>query len=276
MRSFVDLHAHTRASDGLLSPTELVDHAAGVGLRVLAVTDHDTTAGIEEAVAAGGDRGIEVVPGVEISTSHDGTEVHLLGYFVDHGSADLTRQLSSRRDDRDVRAREMVARLRALGVEIGYDDVVREAGNAAVGRPHVAAALVRGGWVETRQEAFDRYIADGRPAAVPKPVFPLVDAIALLRSMDAVAVIAHPGLLKRPELLPEMVPLGIAGIEVFYPKHLPEQKRELLSFAAAHGLVPTGGSDFHGPGLPAELGSQEVPAETLESLRERRASRSCA
>lgn len=270
MRSFVDLHAHTRASDGLLSPTELVAHARQTGLRALAVTDHDTTAGISEALTAAAGTELEVVPGVEISTYYGGVEVHLLGYFVDPASPDFARALSSRREDRDERAREMVERLRALEVPIDYEDVVREAGNGALGRPHVAAALVTRGWVRDKQEAFDRYLADGRPAAVPKPIFRLEDAIALLRSMDAVPVLAHPGLLKRPDLLPEMAALGLAGIEVFYPKHLPEQQRELLSFAQAHGLVATGGSDFHAPMQPAPLGSQQVPLEVLEELRARR------
>jgi predicted metal-dependent phosphoesterase TrpH len=270
MTALVDLHTHTTASDGLLSPSELMRHAAEAGLAGIAVTDHDTTAGLEEAVQAGRALGLEVVPGVEISTSHSDVEVHLLGYWVDPGHTELNRQMASRRDDRDVRAREMVDRLHGLGVHIEYEDVLCQAGKGAVGRPHVAAALVAKGWVQSRQEAFDRYIADGRPAAVPKPVFPLGEAIQLLLSMGAVPVCAHPGLLKRPELLNEMPGLGLAGLEVFYPKHLPEQQRELQAFAGAHGLVATGGSDFHGPTQPGPLGSHAVPREVLESLRERR------
>lgn len=280
MKGFVDLHAHTTASDGVLTPAALVAHAAALpeaaALTALAVTDHDTMDGLEEALAAGRGGALEVVPGVEISTSHAGAEVHLLGYFVDPRAVQLREQLASRREDREARAREMVERLTALGVGIEYEDVLRQAGNGAVGRPHVAAALVARGRVATRQEAFDRWLADGRPAAVPKPVFPLADAIALLRELGAVPVLAHPGLLKRPDLLPELAGLGLAGIEVFYPKHLPEQVRELLAFAEAQGLVATGGSDFHAPGQPASLGSQRVPAHALEALRERSFRRSLA
>jgi predicted metal-dependent phosphoesterase TrpH len=266
----VDLHTHTTASDGLLTPTQLVEHAAAAGLRAIAVTDHDTTAGLPEALAAGAKQGVEVVPGVEISTSHAGLEVHLLGYFVEVGSAEFERLLASRREDRDGRAREMVARLRAEGVLIDYDDVLREAGRGAVGRPHVAAALVTKGWVQTKQEAFDRWLADGRSCAVPKPVFPLSEAIALLHGMGAVPVCAHPGLLKRRELLDQMPDMGLLGVEVYYPKHLPEQRTELLSFARARGLVPTGGSDFHSPTQPAPLGTHRIPADVLEELRTRR------
>jgi predicted metal-dependent phosphoesterase TrpH len=270
MSRFVDLHAHTTASDGLLSPAELVAHATRIDLQAIAVTDHDTTAGVGEALAAARGTALEVVPGVEISTSHAGVEIHLLGYFVEPDSPELTRQLAQRREDREERAREMVERLRALGLRVDYEDVLREAGNGSVGRPHVAGALVARGQVRDRQEAFDRYIGDGRPAAVPKPVFPLADAIVLLTEMGAVSVLAHPGLLRRPELLQELPRLGLAGVEVFYPKHHPDQVRELLSFAETHGLVPTGGSDFHAPGQPAPLGSQRVPAEVLEELRARR------
>lgn len=273
MRGFVDLHTHTQASDGALSPSQLVAHALatdpGLELRAIAVTDHDTTAGLAEALAAAGGSPLEVIPGVEISTSHDGAEVHLLGYFVDPGASELQEQLVRRREDREHRAHEMVERLRALGVPIDYEDVLREAGNAAVGRPHVAGALVARGWVRDRQHAFDRYLADGRPAAVPKPVFPLQEAIALLLRTGACPVLAHPGLLKRPDALAGMPRLGLVGIEVFYPKHFPDQVRDLLTFAETHGLVPTGGSDFHSPAQPAPLGSQRVPGEVLEELRER-------
>ena len=270
---FVDLHAHTTASDGTLTPAQLVAHAREIGLRALAITDHDTTRGIPEAVAAAGGTGLEVVPGVEISTAFDGTEIHLLGYYVDPASAELESRLARRREDRETRAREIVGRLHALGVAVGVEDVLREAGDGAVGRPHVAAALVKGGWVRDRQEAFDRYLADGRPAAVPKPEFPLADAIALLRQMGAVPVLAHPGLLKRSDLLPRLPALGLAGIEVHYPKHTPEQTRELLAFAEAHGLLATGGSDFHSPLVPQPLGGQRVPYAVLEGLRARRARR---
>jgi 3',5'-nucleoside bisphosphate phosphatase len=268
----VDLHTHTTASDGSLTPTQLVEHAVAGGLAAIAVTDHDTTAGLAEAVAAGAERGIEVVPGVEISTSHAGLEVHLLGYFVEVGSADFERLLASRREDRDGRAREMVARLRGEGVHIDYEDVLREAGRGAVGRPHVAAALVTRGWVQNKQEAFDRWLADGRSCAVPKPVFPLAEAIALLQGMGAVSVCAHPGLLKRRELLEEMPAMGLLGVEVYYPKHLPEQQRELLGFARARGLVATGGSDFHSPTQPGPLGTHRIPAAVLEELRTRSSS----
>jgi hypothetical protein len=159
---------------------------------------------------------------------------------------------------------------------VTFEDVAREAGDGAVGRPHVAAALVARGWVRDKQEAFDRFLADGRPAALPKPVFPLAEAIRLLLEMGAVPVLAHPGLLRRPDLVEEVAGLGILGVEVFYPKHAPEQVRAFEAFARERGLVATGGSDFHAPGQPAPLGSQRVPAEVLEALRARREARTPA
>ncbi|MFN2431493.1 MAG: PHP domain-containing protein [Gemmatimonadota bacterium] len=276
MTGTVDLHAHTTASDGVLRPAQLVDHARAVGLAAVAVTDHDTTAGLPEALAAARGTELEVVPGVEISTSHGGVEVHLLGYFVDPEFPDLARRLASRRDDREERARAMVHRLVELGVPIDYEDVAREAGEGAVGRPHVAAALVARGWARDKQDAFDRWLADGRPAALPKPLYPLADAIALLLEHGAVPVLAHPGLLRPPELLPEILELGILGLEVFYPKHAPDQVARLRALAEGRGLVATGGSDFHSPAQPAPLGGQRVPLEVLEALRSRSSTRSPA
>jgi predicted metal-dependent phosphoesterase TrpH len=273
----VDLHTHTRASDGTLSPEELVAHAlesvAHSRLAAIAITDHDILSGISAAERAARGTALEVVPGVEISASHAGAEVHLLGYFVEE-SPELVALLARRRTEREQRAREIVSRLNALDVAVEYEEIVQQAAGGAVGRPHVAAVLVARGHVRDRHEAFERWLGDGRPAAVPKPLFPLARAIEIVRDAGAVPVLAHPGLLRHPELLPEIAEMGLAGIEVFYPKHHPEQIQELLSFAQERDLVPTGGSDFHSPGQPAPLGSQMVPAEVLEELRSRSLRRS--
>lgn len=268
-----DLHAHTTASDGTLSPTALVELAARVGLGAIAVTDHDHVGGLDEARAAGARLGVEVIAGIELSVTHPVGDVHLLGYFVDDRSPPLLAELARLRDVRERRAEIIVERLNALGVAVTLAEVEREAAGGALGRPHVARALVKRGAVASVAEAFDRYLADGRPAAVPKAKLSARDAIALLHAAGGVAVLAHAVTIpeaSREPLVRELSALGLDGLEVHHSKHDATMREALGALASELRLVPTGGSDFHGENKPdVALGSVTVGAEVVAALRGR-------
>lgn len=266
---YVDLHAHTTASDGLASPEALVAAALAADLSAIAVTDHDTVAGVAAARAAAAGTALDVVAGVELSCSDDRREVHLLGLCL----ADLTPLddvLESARVAREVRGEEMVARLNRLDIPVTMDMVMAHAGEGNVGRPHVARALVDGGWVPTFREAFDRYLGDGRPACVDRPKLTLADAIALVHRAGGVAVWAHPQSEGTREKVMRYVALGLDGLEVRHPSHPAPDVERLARFCDEFGLVRSGGSDWHGePESWKPLGCQHVPAPWLDALRER-------
>lgn len=269
----IDLHTHSRASDGTESPGELVRAAAAAGLDVVALTDHDTTDGLGEALAAGGELGIEVVPGIEFSAEHDRTSVHVLCYWMDPSNADLQAELRRLRDERFRRGELMVEKLRALGVPIEFEHVQRIANGATIVRPHLAQAMVEIGAVADETEAFDRYLGDGRPGHVPKHALDPVDAVALIRGAGGVCVLAHPGMWGDQssvpvELIERMAAAGMRGLEVDHPDHLPEQREYYRSLAAGLGLVATGGSDCHGTRYePVRLGSALCRPEAFDELR---------
>jgi predicted metal-dependent phosphoesterase TrpH len=241
----VDLHMHSTASDGSLAPSAVVDAARAAGLSAIALTDHDTLAGLQEAQLAAEPLGIRVVPGVELS-AHDGPrEIHLLALHVSKPEK-LESQLSSFRDARETRARNIVERLRNLGINVDLETVMQEAAGGAVGRPHVARALIRGGHVRDSREAFDRYLGAGRPGFIPKARLEIGEAIDLAHSAGAIAVLAHPGQDGRREKIEPMVKLGLDGIEVRHPSHLAEDVKRISALADFFGLVPSGGSDWHG------------------------------
>jgi len=275
-RYAVDLHTHTTASDGQVRPAELVALAAQRGVVVLGVTDHDTTAGLSEAIAAGQQLGIEVVPGIELSTAVEAGEVHVLGYFIDPRSALLQESLCSFRDRRIARAREMVARLRRLGLSITFDDVQGLAAGGTISRAHLARLLTERGYAPSVDDAFARFLARGRPAYVPHERPTPAEAVRLVVHAGGAAVLAHPYLASDLDrLLPQLVAAGLAGIEVWYAEYTAEQQHALAELARAFQLIPTGGSDYHGetfrPGR--ELGSVDVPAEVVEQLRRAAGSR---
>ncbi|MDR7416855.1 MAG: PHP domain-containing protein [Armatimonadota bacterium] len=267
----IDLHTHTTASDGLLNPRDLVHAARRAGVGVLGVTDHDTVDGIPEALEAAPNLGVTVVPGVELSVEYGEEELHLLGYFVDHRAGwfrDLLQELRASRVDR---IREMVCRLRRLGVSVSFDEVTRS-GQGAVGRAHLARALVSAGFVRTPAEAFERYLGRGKPAWVPRSTLSLEEALRAIREAGGLAILAHPG---RSRVLAHVAALkaaGLDGIEVYYPEHTPQQVERLLALARDLGLLVTGGSDYHGDGVGtgATLGGQYVPPEVVRALEERR------
>ncbi len=262
-----DLHLHSTASDGMLSPARVVTLALEHGLLAVALTDHDTVDGLPEARRAAEGDGLDFVPGIEISCEAGGVEVHLLGYLIDEENAPLRKSLAESREQRAGRGRAMVARLNALNVAIRFEDVEREARGGVVGRPHVARALVASGAVASEDEAFRRYLRNGAPAYVPKEGLTSAEAIRLVRGAGGAVVLAHPGLYSGTDLVPRLVGEGLAGIEVWHPKHGIEQTRRLVETAERLGLVATGGSDFHDPASGSFPGLAGVPIATIERLR---------
>lgn len=265
----LELHAHTHFSDGALSPEQLVDLAVERGLFALAVTDHDSVEGIAPAVAAAEDR-LELVPGIEISSTFAGQDLHILGYFIDPESATLRERLARFRDERRQRALAIIARLAELGAPVSAEEVFASAGPGVVGRPHVAQALVRAGHVMTIELAFQKYLGPRGSAFVPRPAFPSAEAVRVIRDAGGVAVLAHPGLVARPTV-ETLAEAGLAGIEVWHPQHNPAAQKRWFEVARELGLVPSGGSDFHGPHRGAGLGDMPVPERSLDDLRARAA-----
>ena len=272
----IDLHAHTTASDGDLTPARLVTAAVAAGLHTLAVTDHDTVDGIPEALAAGLDHGIRVIPGVELTAQVPRGSMHLLGYFTQGAPAPLVDTLVELTVFREARIRRIVERLGELGVAIEWDDVrARAAGQ--LGRPHVAAALVAAGHADSLNHAFDRWLADGQSAHVPSRGLDPVEAVRLVGDSGGAAVLAHPGSLGlNPRHLSSFVQrlaaAGLAGIEVHRPEHAPDQRDTYRTIARQLKLVPSGGSDFHRPDGPFALGDTGVPGlanDTADRLMER-------
>ncbi len=274
-RDRVDLHVHTTASDGVCAPRELVRLARGAGLAAVAVTDHDTLGGLAEAMAAGTELGVEVVPGVELTSYAGRTEVHVLGLFVDARGADpdVVARMASLRGRRRERMLEMIAKLKGIGVEVDPADVMALApDDASVGRPHLAAALVRAGHVADESEAFERYIGNTSPAYVPKARLEPEEAIRLVKRLGGLPVFAHPGVSRLDGRLQEFKDAGLEGLEVWHPRHGPADVERYRALAADRGLLVSGGSDFHGPGrTEAPLGCFKIGREVLEPLRARHA-----
>ena len=269
----IDLHTHSRASDGTDTPAELVQAAVRAGLDVLAITDHDTADGWDEAAVAAAEAGLTLVPGMEISTRHRGRGVHLLAYLPDPTYPPLAAELRKVLNGRASRVPTMVARLNELGIDIGADDVRRaSAGAVASGRPHIADALVTLGVVRDRTEAFDRYLGWGRPAHVDRYAAPLEDVIRAVAGAGGVSVIAHPwgrSGLGRPDesTLAELRAAGLAGVEVDHQDHDAAARDRLRAMARNLGLVATGSSDYHGAGkTDHDLGCNATDPAELERL----------
>lgn len=266
----IDLHTHTTASDGALTPRELVERAHGLGIRTLSVTDHDTLAGVSEASAAADARSMELLPGIEITAVHKSRDVHMLAYFLDPDPPGLAPFLERQRRDRTRRAREMTVRLAALGAPIDLESLIAgaEAAGKAVARPTVARALLDAGHVTSLQQAFDRWLADGRPAYVPRTGASPVEVVRLVTRCGGLPVLAHPGLLRRDELIPELVAAGLGAIEVYHSDHDEGARSRYLRVAAQHGLVVSGGSDFHGDDHPRArcFGRVGLPRERFMPL----------
>lgn len=279
----IDLHTHSRVSDGTDSPTELVRAAKTAGLDVVALTDHDTAEGWAEAVAAARTEGIELVRGMEISTLLDGHGVHLLGYLPDPTYPPLIEELGRILDGRDERLPRMLARLHELGIDITAEDVAAVSGDAvSSGRPHVADALVAKGVVASRDEAFDVYLSNGRPAYVRRYAAPLLPMIETIAAAGGVTVIAHPwgrSGRERPDEadLGPLVEAGLSGLEVDHEDHSPQVRERLRAIARSLDLVVTGSSDYHGTGKTGHgLGVNTTAPEEYARLLERAAAASAA
>jgi predicted metal-dependent phosphoesterase TrpH len=267
--AFVDLHMHSTASDGSRSPTDVVRAAKRAALAAIALTDHDTVSGLAEARAAGEELGVRIVNGVELSAVEGESETHLLGLHLQDPTV-LDRELAELRDMRGRRAATIVERLQAIGVQITFDDVLLQAGGGAIGRPHVARALVADGWATDQRDAFDRYLGAGRPAYVAKDQLGMREAIAMVHAAGGLAVLAHPGAAGTRERLESLAALGLDGVEVKHPSHSSQDTQRLRALAEQLGLLPSGGSDWHGAADgPRTIGMMRVSPDWLARQDER-------
>jgi predicted metal-dependent phosphoesterase TrpH len=262
-----DLHVHSMASDGRLGPEEIVAEARRAGLDAFALTDHDTMAGIQAALRAAGSSGPEVIPGIEFNTELEGTEIHILGYYLNE-DANLSQTLNVLREARENRAKAIIAKLNQLEIQIEFDQLRRVSGQATMGRPHIARVLAEAGYAVSAEEAFDRYLGKGKPAYVSQRRMDPFLAIATILKAGGIPVLAHPGLAARDDLIPDFIDKGLLGIEVFYPLHASGDVARYRQICLEHGLVMTGGTDYHGPGHRyPPLGTVLAPDETVAQLK---------
>lgn len=271
MEKLADLHIHSTASDGALSPVEVVKTAAGLGLAAVSITDHDTVDGIDEALNAGDDFGVEVVPGIEISTVYSGkVEAHILGYFIDHHNPRFLHQLDVLKNARMERGMRMVEQLNSIGIKISFERVREIAGSGAIGRPHVARAMVEARVVGSMDSAFGKYLQEGCPGYVERYKVSPEEAVDMIIAAGGVPVCAHVGKLKRDELLVALIERGMRGIEVFHPDHLSAARRFYGRFAERRGLIATGGSDAHCfvGGRHPGIGEVAVSYQVVQQLRD--------
>ena len=270
MMNKIDLHAHSNASDGKYAPADLVKLAARNGLGLLAITDHDTVSGIAPALeAALAFPDLKIIPGVEISSHAPGSEVHVLGYFIDYEDPELLKQLATLGDSRQDRARAIVDKLREMGLDISLERVHQIAGEGSIGRPHIAQALMEKGYVSSFQEVFTKYIGQGGPAYVERIKLTPDEAVELILKSGGLPVLAHPSTINDAEVvISRLAAAGLAGLEAHYKDYSSEQRRDLAALAAKYKLIATGGSDYHGIDEATEvmLGDARVPQECGENL----------
>lgn len=263
----VDLHIHTIFSDGTLSPYETVKMGKLNGLMGLSITDHDEVGGIEEAFKAGKKLGIKVIPGVEFSAKYNERSLHILGYFIDYKNPKVTEFVVQMREARYQRAIKIIEKLEEQGFHITLDEVKSQAGIGNIGRPHIASVLINKGLIKNTQEAFNLYLGDGKPCYISKSSITPDAIISLILETGGIPVLAHPGLNKMDENIPELIEKGIKGIEVWTPGQRAKETKKYLDIAEKYNLVTTGGSDSHGTraGYP-QVGEFCVPNEVLEKL----------
>ena len=266
---FADLHLHTNFSDGTYSPEEMVAQAKRFELSAIALTDHDTVEGCAPTEQACRAHGIEFIPGSELTAEHDDNELHILGYFLDTQNPRLLAEMAQFQTVRQNRIREMVAKLNKLGVALDAEKVFTLANCRSPGRPHVARALVQGGFCSSSDEAFERFLKKNRPAWVGKFKISAANAIELIHHAGGVAVFAHPGLNRADEVIPDLVKAGLDGIECFHTKHSPTTANHYIAIAERFNLLITGGSDCHGltKGKPL-IGTVKLPYEHVEQLKQ--------
>ena len=272
----VDLHMHSTASDGARAPEDVAAAAHAAGLTAIALTDHDTVAGVEAARIAGERLSLRVITGVELSADDEGREIHILGLHLER--LDLIEvAMTEFRATRIDRARRMVDALNKLGVPVTFESVLAQSRGGAVGRPHVARAVVEGGWASDPREVFDRWLGNGRPANVPKQRLDVADAIRLAHEAGGLAIVAHPGVDCNRIRIERLVALGLDGLEVRHPSHSADEMRRLGALVEHFRLAPSGGSDWHGaPDGPRAIGCMQVPYEILQRQEDRLAGRTTA
>lgn len=265
---YADLHIHTTCSDGLVRPEDIASLAKGAGLGTIAITDHDTIKGVGRAVRGDLSSEVEIIPGVELSTIIDKTEVHILGYFINWEDAGFAERMEELGRGRLRRAEEILLRLRCLGIDLSFDTVLSFASEGVIGRPHIADALVKKGLVSSYDEAFDKYIGQHAPAYVPKRLLSPAEAMELISSVGGIPVLAHPGTLRRGEIIPQLVRQGLKGIEAIHPMHTPQMSGYYKCLAEKYKIIYTGGSDYHGKGRTLDsIGEHKVPYQVVERLK---------
>lgn len=268
--SKVDLHIHSTASDGRYSPQEIIGKAAGLGLETIALADHDSIDGIAPALEEVRKlKRLQFIPGVEVSTDVPNGEVHVLGYFIDYTSEELAAALARFRHSREGRAQGMIDRLKELGINLSWERVREIAGDGAIGRPHIAQAMLEKGYISSIKEAFDRYIARDGPAYVEREKMTPVEAVQLVLRNKGIAVMAHPFTVPEPEaMIAELKAAGMAGIEAYYNGYTAEEIGQLIAMARNHGLMVTGGTDYHGLDDSKEtmMGGVDVPVAVVQGL----------
>jgi hypothetical protein len=270
VKAKADLHIHSNASDGRYSPAEIVNMAAAAGLTIMALTDHDTIDGLAPALeAAKAFPALRLIPGVELSTDTTGGEVHVLGYFIDYTNQEFKASLERMRNSRAIRTEKMIAKLKELGCDVELARVREIAGNGALGRAHVAQALLEKGYITSFKEAFTKYIGRNGPAYVAREKLKPAEAVQLILKVHGLPVLAHPFTTLNPEtIVKELKMSGLAGMEVYYAGYLPAETNNLLNLAQKYDLIPTGGTDYHGIDTASEMtiGGTDVPMLFVEKL----------
>jgi len=272
MKPDYDLHIHTTASDGTLTPEEIIDMAVEIGLKGIAISDHDTVAGLGQArqYLDTTSYSLDFIPAIELNTDAGEDEVHILGYFIDPKNVTLNQRLQEIHTARYHRAVQMVSRLQESGIKITFEQVQALAKGELIARPHIARVLVNSNYAATIKEAFVEYIGRGRPGYVPRYKFLPDEAIELIKNAGGIAVLAHPGLIRDKNKVITIINSGIEGLEVFYPEHSPEQIDELLELVRHHRLLITGGSDYHGPDSTesrSNMGSAGVSKQLVDQIK---------
>jgi predicted metal-dependent phosphoesterase TrpH len=264
----VDLHTHSIHSDGTWTPTQIVEKALARGLSAIALSDHDSVDGLDEARSRAAGTALEIVSGVELSAYDGSVEVHVLGYFVDDHDAEFRQALMQFREQRLLRAHAILERLEELGFELSWDDVIERAKGGSIGRPHIAEAMVAANHVGSLDEAFRRFLGPRGSAYVPRKSLTPRGAIELVKRASGVAVIAHPATMQRDGIVPELALQGLGGLEVIHPRHDPDDRRRYQRLCDRHNLIATGGSDSHGERTGyTNIGDGDVPMSAVEGLR---------
>jgi predicted metal-dependent phosphoesterase TrpH len=268
-KKYVDLHIHTKLSDGTYSVEEIINAASAKKLRIISITDHDCINAYPSAQNFGSECGIEVIPGVELSCELNGVDIHVLGYYVAIDNVPLIHKLKELKEARLIRAEKIVKNLNSMGIDLRFETVLNIAGEAAIGRPHIASALLKEELVYSFREAFDKYLGYESKAYVKKLTISPQEVFQLIRQAGGIPVLAHPGVTRVDAYISQFIKDGLMGIEVFHSEHSPEQVRTYLGYCKKYSLAFTGGSDFHNDNQnKSEIGHPKVPFTAVESMRE--------